>query len=120
MSKRNRQEEETRRQDQAYEEMRLLLDDAKGDVSSNRMNVYGSPQQNYERIATLWNAYFIGLGEDAALVSEKDVAVCMILVKIARIMQTPSHYDTWKDIAGYGAVGWVTAITEELDNREDQ
>jgi len=120
MSKSIKKAAEERRQRQASEEMRLILDDAKGDVSSNRMNVYGSPQQNYERIATLWNAYFIGLDEDASLVSEKDVAVCMILVKIARTMQTPSHYDTWKDIAGYGAVGWVTAISDELKNREDR
>jgi hypothetical protein len=29
-----------------------------------------------------------------------------ILVKVARLIESPAHKDSWLDIAGYAASGW--------------
>jgi hypothetical protein len=83
------------------------LDAAKAAVT-NRPNAYGPPEQNFARIAALWSAYLVGKapGTDAAQpVTAIDVAAMMALMKIARIEETPSHADSWVDLAGYAACG---------------
>ena len=36
-------------------------------------------------------------------VQPHEVGLCMDLVKTARLVETPDHYDSWKDKAGYAA-----------------
>lgn len=76
-----------------------ILDEAKAAVDARRP-VYGSPKPNFQRIAALWSAYF---GKDVSLA---DVANLMILVKVARLQETPSHRDSWVDVAGYADCGF--------------
>ena len=52
-----------------------------------------------QRIASLWS---VVLGQD---VTPEQVALCMTCLKVARLMETPAHEDSWVDIAGYGACG---------------
>lgn len=60
----------------------------------NGQEDYGSPAESFARIAALWSAY---LGHP---VSRKDVAVCMVLLKLAR--EATSHKrDNLLDAAGY-------------------
>lgn len=71
-----------------------------------RQNDYGHPRANFERTARLWNGYLFALrGGDAPLLKPEDVAHMMVLLKMARLMQTPAHRDSWVDIAGYAAAG---------------
>jgi hypothetical protein len=35
----------------------------------------------------------------------RDVAIFEIMVKVARLAETPDHFDSWTDIAGYAACG---------------
>ena len=88
-------------------------------IVADRMSVYGSPKLNHDRIARLWNAYLscIEDRDEGNSILPHDVAICMMLVKVARLSQTPQHYDSWKDLAGYSAVGWVSAF--ECDEEED-
>ena len=72
------------------------------DTVNERNEKYGRPYENHKRIAELWNAYFSGTKQ---IVRPHDVAVAMILAKIARLQETPHHYDSWMDIAGYASVG---------------
>lgn len=60
---------------------------------------YGDVLENHHRIADLWS---IILGHD---VDPEQVALCMAGIKIARLIQTPTHADSWLDLAGYAAVG---------------
>ena len=72
----------------------------------DRQKVYGTPQENHQRIATLWNAYLGGRFEvHGLLIEPEDVALMQILLKIARLIETPDHADSWTDIAGYAAIG---------------
>lgn len=69
--------------------------DAATDVTTKRGAVYGHPADNFKRIAAL-----------QALVAECPIpevrhALDMICVKLARVVETPDHLDSYIDIAGY-------------------
>lgn len=66
-------------------------------VTGDRQTDYGTPAKNLQRIADLWSIHFQNE------VTAKDVAVCMMLVKVARLGKSPNHFDSVLDIAGYAA-----------------
>lgn len=80
-----------------------LLETAKNIVNGARQNNYGSPENCFQTIADFWNMYIIN--KKSCLVSPKDVAVMMILMKISRLCNDINHEDSWIDIAGYAANG---------------
>ena len=83
-------------------------------VNGERQQAYGTPEQNFNRIAELWTTYLASREEERLdVITAKDVAVMMMLLKIARIMSGTSTQDSWIDIAGYAACGC------ELDTTED-
>jgi len=63
-----------------------------------RGRAYGHPRPNHERIAALWSV-ILGVP-----VTPEQAALCMIQVKVSRLMQTPDHADSIDDIAGYAMV----------------
>ena len=68
-------------------------------VNGERNQSYDEPEDNFGRTAQLWSAYL------TVEVTAIDVAVLMVLLKVARLMHTPGHVDSWVDIAGYAACG---------------
>jgi hypothetical protein len=82
-----------------------LLRDALAAVTGERRKAYGDPEQNFATIADLWGAYLRRRGMHPAhpVLTPGDVAQMMILVKVARLAQTPDHRDSMLDIAGYAA-----------------
>lgn len=80
-----------------------ILRAAESMVSGQRQQDYGTPENNFARIAALWSAY------TGNPYTPADVAAMMILLKVARIKTTPSHRDSWTDIAGYAACGGEVA-----------
>lgn len=76
-----------------------ILTTAEEIINGQRALDYGDAKENHERIATLWGAYKRGVE-----FSPEDVAVMMILLKIARFMENGYHQDTVVDIAGYAGV----------------
>jgi hypothetical protein len=58
---------------------------------------YGSPSENFRRIADLWAPI---VGHE---MTEQQVGLCMIAVKLARLIQTPDDQDSIHDLAGYAA-----------------
>lgn len=78
-----------------------LLKDAEEILVGDRMNDYGTPTETFERISSLWSAY-IGIP-----IAAHEVAMMMILLKMARLGATAEKRDSWLDIAGYAACGWA-------------
>ncbi|AFI24965.1 hypothetical protein [Mycobacterium phage SWU1] len=76
-----------------------ILTTAEEIINGQRAQDYGDAKENHERIATLWGAYKRGVE-----FTPEDVAVMMILLKIARFMENGYHQDTVVDIAGYAGV----------------
>ena len=78
-----------------------VLDTAKGYVTKDRASEHGDMEDNFIRIAALWNAH-LGLID---FIKPHDVPVLMTLLKIARIGSNPKHMDNWVDACGYMACG---------------
>jgi hypothetical protein len=76
---------------------REYLERATKIVQGQRQFDYGNKYENHENIAKLWSAY---LGYE---VSPHDVAICMLLVKVARLKHRKTE-DCYVDMAGYAAI----------------
>lgn len=74
-----------------------VLDKAKEIVTGARQATYGTPEDSFTTIAGLWGSY---LGKD---LSTKDVAMLMVLLKVARSKGDAGYSDNYVDIAGYAA-----------------
>jgi|TARA_B100001093_G_scaffold371855_1_gene356812 hypothetical protein len=85
---------------------REYLDTAAKIVTGQRQHDYGDKYQNHKNIAKLWSSYL------DYEISAHDVAICMLLVKIARIKHRPTK-DCYIDMAGYAA------IAGEIQDNED-
>lgn len=86
-----------------------VLETAKGYVLKDRNETHGEPEDNFGRIAELWSAY------KRVQFNATDVAAMMALMKVARIAQSPSHRDSWIDLAGYAACGAGIALLPPED-----
>lgn len=81
-----------------------LADEAKSIVTGARRAAYGAPENNFERIARFWTAYFQNTGRDIT-VTASDVSPLMRLMKEARLCETPDHRDSFVDLIGYALTG---------------
>ena len=81
-----------------------ILDEANAIIYGDREKTYGHPAKNLNTIAVMWKAYLIALSKDLAELNAKDVAALMMLVKVARFANDPSHRDNLVDICGYAAL----------------
>ena len=84
---------------------RTILDEANAAVFGAREKDYGHPRDDFARIATLWTAYLQGRAPVNNQIMPEDVPCLMILLKMARLSNTPNHRDSWVDIAGYAETG---------------
>lgn len=74
-----------------------------------RRNVkYGEPEDNFSRIAALWNAWLCIRKDPAEALTATDVAIMLGQVKMARLANDPTHTDSWVDLAGYAGCGAET------------
>lgn len=87
-----------------------LLETAAKCVVGDREEDYGSPEENFDRIAWFWNTY---LG--VAIITAKDVAAMLALLKIARIASGHAKSDNWVDLAGYAACGGEIEASHAAD-----
>lgn len=70
----------------------------------DRDDVYGSPYDNHQRIASLWS---IVLERE---VEPHEVALCMVMVKVSRLIESPDHTDSYIDGAAYFALAGEIAL----------
>ena len=73
------------------------LEEAAKIVTGQRQFDYGNKYENHKNISDLWSAY---LGKE---VLTHDVAICMLLVKVARLKHRKTE-DCYLDMAGYAAI----------------
>ena len=88
-----------------------ILDVAK-DLFQDRGKDYGLAALNHLRIAKLWSAYL------ERNIEPHEVAICMALVKISRLQESPHHADSYKDGVCYLALAGqiVTTDWNDLDS----
>lgn len=74
------------------------LVEALGIINGERNAQYGTPEQAHHLIAQFWNAYLAGKSSE---LTGKDVALMMVLFKIAREVNGQGKWDNIVDAAGY-------------------
>ena len=84
-----------------------ILEQARKCVCGDREQDYGTPESNFSNIAKLWTAY-----KDVKF-TPKDVAIMMLMVKIARIKSNHAKLDNWIDICGYASCGGEIESNEQ-------
>jgi hypothetical protein len=80
-----------------------VLKEAHAIIYGDREKTYGHPSKNLNTIAVMWNAY-LNAKKDEEEINAKDVAALMMLVKVARFANDPTHRDNLVDICGYAAL----------------
>jgi hypothetical protein len=75
-----------------------ILDEANRLTHGDREKNYGSALTNHQRIASLWSVFL------QTEITPAQVAICMGLVKVARLIETPDHLDSFVDLAAYAAI----------------
>ena len=84
-----------------------LLKEVSEVVAGARNKDYGPPSLNLDyRTATLWNAYLKVAAPAYDALDGVDVCNMMILLKMARIIESHQVKDNYSDIAGYAAAAW--------------
>jgi hypothetical protein len=89
-----------------------MLKEASDIVSGARDAAYGSPEDNFARIAALWSPIF------KTDVTPRQVTLAMIQLKVAREINKHSD-DNFVDIAGYAACGYEIEKKIEAHNVQD-
>lgn len=82
-----------------------IADEAKNIVAGARRAAYGKPEDNFERIARFWQAYFENTGRGDVRITAADISPLMRLMKEARLCETPDHRDSFVDLVGYTLTG---------------
>ncbi len=67
-------------------------------LNGKRQHEYGNKKENHKNIARLWTAYL------NHPISAHDVAILMLLLKIARVKFGNPSSDTYIDMVGYSAI----------------
>ena len=84
-----------------------ILDEANRLTHGDRDKNYGTPYTNHKRIADIW-AVILGID-----ITPSQVALCMAGVKIARLVETPDHLDSFVDGCAYLAISGELAVGNE-------
>ena len=84
-----------------------LLDEAKKLIGGDRQEDYGDKLKNHQNIADFWSVFL------QKKITAHDVAICMALVKVARLMNQHKK-DSYLDMAAYAAIaGEIEARTDK-------
>ena len=86
-----------------------ILEETINIVTGQRQEDYGDKVVNHRNIAELWSAYL------DTQIAPHDVAICMLLVKVARLKNRKTE-DCYIDMAGYAAI--AGEIYEQEDDAD--
>jgi hypothetical protein len=83
-----------------------ILQEAARLTAKDRQQTYGDPKTNHSRIADLWTTYL------EHEITPQQVAICMALVKVARLMET-ENLDSFVDLAAYASIAGEIATFDK-------
>jgi hypothetical protein len=78
-----------------------ILADAAATIAGPREQEYGSKLQNFTQIAMMVQGYLAPKLLPDSRITPEDIAMIMIIVKMARLAKSPDHKDSILDVAGY-------------------
>lgn len=89
-----------------------VLEKARLCICQDRQNQYGAPEDSFTSIANYWSLYLLSNKKLVEALSPSDVALMMVLLKLARTEGHTHHVDNYVDMAGYAA------LAAELSEKE--
>jgi hypothetical protein len=89
-----------------------ILKEADTLIAGERHKDYGDKVKNHNNISKLWSAY-----KDIEITAH-DVAVMMVLLKIARTKLGEISKDTYVDMSAYGAIAGEIKFNSINNNKE--
>lgn len=95
-----------------------ILNEAADLIVGQRQQDYGSPEVNFQRIADLANIIFRENLERNIPLSARQAADFMILLKMARTINSPTR-DSYVDIGGYAGIAGELAEAEKAKEAPD-
>ena len=102
-----------------------ILQTAEKCVCGQRQQDYGTPENNFQAIADLWNAYFKNTKakpitdiDNGRFFSAFDVAMLMALLKVGRIATGTATEDSFVDACGYLACGGEIKANQSKVDKE--
>ena len=87
-----------------------ILKEANELISGKRHTDYGNKLTNHRNIAALWSIFL------RKTITPHDVAMCMALVKVARLMHAHKK-DSYLDLAAYAAIAGEIEARTNKDNQ---
>ena len=85
--------------------VRGVTETAADAVTGPHLDAYGTPGENFARIAALWSAYLDPASLGGRELTGHDVAMMMVLLKVAR--NNKHGFDNVVDIIGYAAIDYA-------------
>jgi hypothetical protein len=85
-----------------------VLKEADRLTHGDREKTHGDPFVNHDRIARIWSALL------SITVTPSQVALCMVGVKLSRLVESPEHVDSFVDGAAYMAIAGELALKEDV------
>lgn len=79
-----------------------ILETIEAAICKDRQETYGTPEDNFKNIGQYWHLYLTQIQRP---LESYDIAIMMLLLKVARIVKSPQHLDNWVDAAGYAICG---------------
>ena len=83
-------------------------------INGDRAKDYGDVHENHQRIAELWSVVF------GIKITVYQVVLCLILLKVARLIYSPKKIDSWVDIGGYTGLGGEFVEKEKNQKQTDK
>ena len=87
-----------------------ILEEASKLIGGDRNDDYGDKLTNHQNIAALWSVFL------RKNITPHDVAMCMALVKVARLMHAHKK-DSYLDLAAYAAIAGEIEARTNKDNQ---
>ena len=85
-------------------------------TTGDRQNVYGHPADDFRKVAQMTRPIITAIYE-GMIDPRLGHSLYMIQVKVARLLNTPDHYDSIVDIAGYAnTYGMVSEAIEKTNH----
>ncbi len=85
-----------------------ILDTAKELIAGQRAIDYGDAQDNFRCIAESWSWWLSE--KTCSPITSDDVAMMMVLLKMARLRSNRLHTDSYCDLVGYAALAGEIAL----------
>jgi Domain of unknown function (DUF6378) len=89
-----------------------ILTEASTLITGQRQQDYGTPEENFQRMADFANIVFAPNLQNNTPITARQTADFMILLKVARTINSPTR-DSYVDIAGYAGIAGELALISD-------